>query len=36
MELSYSSMKPEQVEVAVALIEGGRDVTDLPVTSPET
>ena len=28
MELGYSSMKPEQVEVAVALIEG-RDVTDL-------
>ena len=25
MELGYSSMKPEQVEVAVALIEG-RDV----------
>ena len=35
MELGYSSMKPEQAEVAVALIEG-RDVTDLSVTSPET
>ena len=32
MELGYSSMKPEQVEVAVALIEG-RDVFAILPTS---
>ena len=30
MELGYSSMKPEQVEVAVALIEGRDVFTILP------
>ena len=31
MELDYSSIKPEQVEIAVALIEGGDVFAILPM-----